>query len=211
MAEVIQAQAVADALARAATVLEAQSAYFTELDQAMGDGDMGITMGKIGVALQAYAAETPVGDDIGKWLAQAGMTANRAGPSTMGTLLATALMRAGKEVRGKTELTPADLATMFRAAAEGMQERGKAKLGDKTILDAIFPAADAFAAAVADHASLAAAGGIAVDEAAAGRDAVTPLRSRIGRAGWVGERTEGKVDPGCAMLVMVLEAITSED
>ena len=211
MAEVIQAQAVADALARAATVLEAQSAYFTELDQAMGDGDMGITMGKIGVALQAYAADTPVGDDIGKWLAQAGMTANRAGPSTMGTLLATALMRAGKEVRGKTELTPADLATMFRAAAEGMQERGKAKLGDKTILDAIFPAADAFAAAVADHASLAAAGGIAVDEAAAGRDAVTPLRSRIGRAGWVGERTEGKVDPGCAMLVMVLEAITSQD
>ena len=211
MAEVIQAQAVADALARAATVLEAQSAYFTELDQAVGDGDMGITMGKIGIALQAYAAETPVGDDIGKWLAQAGMTANRAGPSTMGTLLATALMRAGKEVRGKSELTPDDLATMFRAAAEGMQERGKAKLGDKTILDAIFPAADAFAAAVADHASLAAAGGIAVDEAAAGRDAVTPLRSRIGRAGWVGERTEGKVDPGCAMLVMVLEAITSQD
>ena len=211
MAEVIQAQAVADALARAAAVLEAQSAYFTELDQAMGDGDMGITMGKIGVALQAYAAETPVGGDIGKWLAQAGMAANRAGPSTMGTLLATALMRAGKEVRGKSELTPDDLATMFRAAAEGMQERGKAKLGDKTILDAIFPAADAFAAAVADHASLAAAGGIAVDEAAAGRDAVTPLRSRIGRAGWVGERTEGKVDPGCAMLVMVLEAITSED
>ena len=216
MAEVTQAQAVVDALARAAAVLEAQSAYFTELDQAVGDGDMGITMGKIGVALQAYAAETPVDDapgagDIGKWLAQAGMTANRAGPSTMGTLLATALMRAGKEVRGKSELTPDDLATMFRAAAEGMQERGKAKLGDKTILDAIFPAADAFAAAVADHASLAAAGGIAVDEAAAGRDAVTPLRSRIGRAGWVGERTEGKVDPGCAMLVMVLEAITSQD
>ena len=211
MAEVTQAQAVVDALARAAAVLEAQSAYFTELDQAVGDGDMGITMGKIGVALQAYAADTPVGDDIGKWLAQAGMTANRAGPSTMGTLLATALMRAGKEVRGKTELTPADLATMFRAAAEGMQERGKAKLGDKTILDAIFPAADAFAAAVGDEASVAAAGGVAVDAAAAGRDAVTPLRSRIGRAGWVGERTEGKVDPGCAMLVMVLEAITSQD
>ncbi|MEZ4718419.1 MAG: DAK2 domain-containing protein [Caldilineaceae bacterium] len=160
MAEVIRTQAVVDALARAAAVLEAQSAYFTELDQAVGDGDMGITMGKIGVALQAYAAETPVDDapgggDIGKWLAQAGMAANRACPSTMGTLLATALMRAGKEVRGKTELTPDDLVTMFRAAAEGMQERGKAKLGDKTILDAIFPAADAFAAAVADHASLA--------------------------------------------------------
>ena len=211
MAEVTQAQAVVDALARAAAVLEAQSAYFTELDQAVGDGDMGITMGKIGVALQAYAAETPVGGDIGKWLAQAGMTANRAGPSTMGTLLATALMRAGKEVRGKTELTPAELATMFRVAAEGMQERGKAKLGDKTILDAIFPAADAFAAAVGDEASVAAAGGVAVDAAAAGRDAVTPLRSRIGRAGWVGERTEGKVDPGCAMLVIVLEAITSEE
>lgn len=211
MADVIQAQAVVDALARAAAVLQAQSDYFTELDQAMGDGDMGITMGKIGVALQAYAAETPVGDDIGKWLTQAGMTANRAGPSTMGTLLATALMRAGKEVRGKTDLSADDLAIMFKAAAEGMQERGKAKLGDKTILDAIFPAADAFAAALADGADLGVAGQKSVDAATAGRDQVTPLRSRIGRAGWVGERTEGKVDPGCAMFVMVLSAIANED
>jgi dihydroxyacetone kinase-like protein len=211
MADVIQAQDVVDALARAAAVLQAQSDYFTELDQAMGDGDMGITMGKIGVALQAYAAETPVGDDIGKWLAQAGMTANRAGPSTMGTLLATALMRAGKEVRGKLDLSADDFATMFKAAAEGMQERGKAKLGDKTILDAIFPAADAFAAALADGADLGVAGQQSVDAATAGRDQVTPLRSRIGRAGWVGERTEGKVDPGCAMFVMVLSAIVNED
>ena len=92
--------------------------------------DMGINLAKIGAALQTYAEETPI-DDMGKYLMTAGMTANRAGPSTMGTLVATAIMRAGREAKGKTVLTAADLAAMFSAADQGMQERGKAKPGDK--------------------------------------------------------------------------------
>jgi dihydroxyacetone kinase len=85
-------------------------------------------------------------------------------------------------------------------------ERGKANLGDKTIVDAIHPAAEAFAAAVAQGDALPEAAQKALAAATAGRDGVTPLRSRIGRASWVGERTEGKVDPGCAALVIMLEA-----
>ncbi len=207
MAETISAEAVAAALARAATVLDEQSDYLTSLDQAMGDGDMGITMAKIAKALQAYVVETPV-DDIGQYLAKAGMTANKAGPSTMGTLVATALMRAGKEVKGKDSLAAEDLAVMFKAADQGMQERGKAKPGDKTIIDAIHPAAEAFAAAVEGGEPLEMAAQQALAAAAEGRDRVTPLRSKVGRASWVGERTEGKVDAGCAMFVIVLEAVT---
>ena len=102
MATTIQAADVSAALRRASQTLVDQADYLTKLDQAIGDGDMGITMSRIGVALLAYVEENEV-DDIGQYLAKAGMTANRAGPSTMGTLLSTALMRAGKAARGKTE------------------------------------------------------------------------------------------------------------
>jgi len=208
MSGTIQSADVAEALRRAGQVLADQSEYLTQLDQAIGDGDMGITMGRIGMALLGYVEQTEV-DDIGKYLAQAGMTANRAGPSTMGTLFSTALMRAGKAVRGKTELSADDLAQMFQAADEGVAERGKANLGDKTIRDALSPAAEAFAAAIADGKTTAEAGAAALVAAEAGRDRVTPQRSKVGRAGWVGERTEGQVDPGCEMLVLLLRELAS--
>lgn len=199
-------QAVADALTRVCTALKAQVDYLTSLDQAVGDGDMGYTLGKIADALIPYAASTPT-TDLGRFLAGAGMAANKAGPSTMGTLLATALMRAGKAVMGKSELTAADLVAMFQAAEQGIQERGKAQLGDKTILDALHPAVEAFAAAINEGVAVAAAGARALAAAEAGRDAVTPLRSKMGRASWVGERTEGRIDPGCAALVVILAAL----
>jgi dihydroxyacetone kinase-like protein len=209
MATTIQAADVSAALQRASQTLIDQADYLTKLDQAIGDGDMGITMSRIGVALLAYVEENEV-DDIGQYLAKAGMTANRAGPSTMGTLFSTALMRAGKAARGKTELTSADLVEMYIAADEGIAERGKASLGDKTIRDALTPSQEAFAAALAEDATLGDAAGSAIAAAKAGRDSMTPQRSKIGRAGWVGERTEGQVDPGCEMLVLVLESVVSK-
>lgn len=206
MADTIQGQAVADALLRASNALNENSTYLTELDQALGDGDTGITLGKIATALIDYIASNSV-DDIGNYLAKAGMAANKAAPSTLGTLLATALMRAGKEVKGQSELSVQDLVTMFNAADEGIQQRGKAQLGDKTIVDAIHPASVAFGEAVAEGLSLEEAGQRALQAAREGRDRVTPLRSQIGRASWVGERTEGKVDPGCEAFVIVLSTI----
>ena len=206
MTVIIPGQAVADAMKRVSNALTEQKDYLTSLDQAMGDGDMGITLAKMADALLAYASETPTAD-LGKFLIGAGMTANRAAPSTMGTLLATAMMRAGKVVKGKSALAAPDLSAMFAAADAGIRERGKAKLGDKTIVDAMHPASEAFAAAVAAGDALAQAGAKALQAAKDGRDSVTPLRSKIGRASWVGERTEGKVDPGCAACVIILSAI----
>jgi phosphoenolpyruvate---glycerone phosphotransferase subunit DhaL len=199
-------QAVADAMLRVCAALKTQVDTLTSLDQAMGDGDMGYTLGKIADALTEYARTTSTAD-LGKFLGGAGMLANKVGPSTMGTLLATALMRAGKVVMGKAELAPDDLAAMLQAAEQGMQERGKAQLGDKTILDALHPANEAFAAAIVVGESVAVAGAQALAAAKAGRDAVTPRRSQIGRASWVGERTEGQIDPGCAALVVILGAL----
>jgi len=202
----ISSEVVRDALGRAARALERESTRLNDMDQLMGDGDIGITLAKIGQALDAYAAAGSV-DDVGKWLGKAGMEANKAGSSSFGTLLATALMRLGKVVQGKAEIASTDLPLMFTAAAEGMKERGKANLGDKTVLDAIFPAATAFATTLGDTNDVAAAGRAALAAAEAGRDSVTPLRSKIGRASWVGERTEGLVDPGCEAFVVILRAL----
>jgi dihydroxyacetone kinase len=206
MMDTVSGQAVAEAMKRVCAALKGQSDYLTLLDQAMGDGDMGITMLKVADALTSYAENTPY-DDIGKFLSGAGMAANRAGSSTIGTLLATALMRAGKAVQGKAQLTPDALTEIFTGADAGIQERGKAKPGNKTIVDAIHPASLAFSAAVAEGVSLKEAGVRALRAAEEGRDQVTPLRSQVGRASWVGERTEGKVDPGCAAFVILLSAI----
>ena len=206
MADTIDSALVVAATNRVGATLVASEAALTELDQQMGDGDLGITLSKIGLALQEFAA-TPVDGDIGKWLGKAGMAANRAGSSSFGTLLATALMRAGRAVPGKDALSGADLVAMFTAADAGVQERGKAQPGDKTVIDALHPAALAFSAAIEAGQSLAAAGAAALAAAKAGRDRVTPLRSKIGRAGWVGERTEGQVDPGCEAFVIMLASL----
>lgn len=206
--EPIKGELIVTALEQACHALKMQSDYLTSLDQAMGDGDTGITLTKVADGVLAYLQANPI-PDIGKFLGAAGMAANKAAPSTMGTLLATALMRAGKEVMGKTEISGQDLVAMFKAADLGMQERGKAKPGDKTIIDALHPANEAFAAAMEQGASLSEAGAKALAAAEAGRDSVTPLRSKVGRASWVGERTEGQVDPGCEALVVMLKAVIS--
>lgn len=205
----ISGQAVKGVLERVANALEAQKDYLTELDQALGDGDLGITAGKIATVLRDHTASTQE-PDLGKYLAQAGAAVNRAASSSLGTLLATALMRAGKEVRDKTALSADDLARMLMAADAGIQERGKAKPGDKTIIDVVHPAATAFSQALTHGLSVPEAAQRMVAAAQQGLEAVTPLRSKIGRASWVGERTEGKVDPGCAAGVIILTAIAAQ-
>jgi phosphoenolpyruvate---glycerone phosphotransferase subunit DhaL len=206
MTQTFDGQALVAAMLRVADTLEAQHTALQELDQASGDGDLGVTAGKIAVALREYV-QTPPGDDLGKYLASSGMAINKVASSTMGTLLATALMRAGKEAKGLSQLSEQNLAALFSAADLGIQERGKAQLGDKTIVDALHPAAEAFRLAIEASEAPQAAAAKCIAAAEAGRDAVTPLRSRIGRASWQGERTEGQVDPGCAALVIILKAI----
>lgn len=205
----ISSEQVVAATKRAAQVLVAQKDYLTELDQAMGDGDLGITTSKIGAALQIYITDAESGD-IGKFMMGAGMKINSAAPSTMGTLLASALIRASKVAKGMNELDGPTLAAMLSAANQGIQDRGKAKPGDKTIIDALDPAALAFEKAIDEEASLRVAGERMLLAAEEGLASVTPKQSKVGRASWVGERTKNKVDPGCATLVLIFKSILNE-
>jgi dihydroxyacetone kinase len=207
MTHTISGDAVVEAAERAAARMHELRDTLTRLDAAVGDGDLGITASKGAAAVREYVAANEPGDDLGRFLAGMGMAFNRAAPGTMGTLIATALMRAGKEVRGRAALDAPALARMLEAADMGIQERGKAKPGDKTVIDALHPAAEAFSEAVEQGGGLSAAGDAMLQAAREGRDAIVPLRSQVGRASWVGERTENQPDPGAVLGVEILEAI----
>ncbi len=205
----IDTEMIIQAMNRVSAAFRRHRDYLTELDQAVGDGDLGITIEKIADVLADYGQTDPA-HDLGKWFAGLGMAINRTASSTMGTLLATALLRAGKEIKGLEVLTPEHLAAMLSAADVGIQERGKAQLGDKTVIDALHPAAVAFVSEIESGSSLIEAGQKMLEAARQGRDRVTPLISKVGRSSWVGERTAGQVDGGCAVMVILLEAITDD-
>jgi phosphoenolpyruvate---glycerone phosphotransferase subunit DhaL len=212
-ADVIRTQDIEAAVQRIAVRLVAERHRLNELDAALGDGDTGVTAGKIAVALETYLQANPAASqpDLGKWLAQMGMAVNRAAPSTLGTLTATALMRMGKAAMGQVDLDAPTLVLLLEAANSGIQERGKARPGDKTIVDALHPATEAFAEAVGRGARLQQAGQAMLEAARQGRDAAIPLQGKLGRAQWLGERTAGNADPGTVMLVAVIEAILTSN
>ncbi len=207
MTEMITGDQIVAVMKRVADRLVELREHLNQLDAAMGDGDTGVSVAKGGAALRDYVAATAPGDDLGKFVAGAGLAFNRAAPSTMGTLIATALMRAGKEARGRAVLDTQALADMVRAMDEGVQQRGKAQPGDKTVVDALHPAADAFVRAIEHDHEMRRAAVAMLEAAREGRDAAIGMRSKIGRGSWVGERSVGQPDAGTVLVVHVLEVV----
>jgi phosphoenolpyruvate---glycerone phosphotransferase subunit DhaL len=208
--ETIGAEQVCAAVERVAVRMRGLGDLLNGLDAAVGDGDLGITAVKGATALTEYVATKPPGDDLGAFLSGLGMAFNRAASSTFGALTATALMRMGKELKGLARIDVQTLAKALSAANAGVQERGKARPGDKTLVDVLHPAAESFAAAVAEGKDLHAAAASMLSAARTGRDSIVALQSRIGRASWVGERTRNQPDPGAVLLVEILQSITGD-
>lgn len=167
-----------------------------ELDRAIGDGDLGLTMTRaFAAAEEAAAVDEPL---PGRLLIGMGMAMAKAAPSTMGTLMATGFMRGGKAVGDAAALDSGDLARFFRAFADGVLERGKTKLGNKTVADAIAPAADALEQAAARGDSPPAALQAAAIAADAGREAARGMMAQHGKAAVFREQTVGVDDPGAS-------------
>lgn len=180
--------------------------HLIEIDSAIGDGDLGLTMTKAFAAADDGLAGTDE-TDVGKLFSQAGMAMAKAAPSTMGTLMATGFMRGGKAVRGKTVLAPADIAAFFRAFTDGIMERGKTKPGEKTIVDVLDPVADALAATEApDLASLAATATAAGRQ---GLEAARGMMAQHGKAAIYREQTIGKADPGATAGLLVVQGFAA--
>lgn len=180
------------------------------LDGAAGDGDLGVTVATGCAALLASLEELEAEGEIAitAALRRFGMVLAEAVPSTSGTLYATGLLAAAREpVDDESASATSEGAVRVRAALAAIEKRGRATVGQKTMLDALVPAVEALEAAQGGASpSLAAALQEAADAAAAGAEATRDLVPSIGRASWLPERSRGNVDAGAHLVAVVLAA-----
>ena len=179
-----------------------QKDFLVELDGKMGDGDLGLTMSKAFTAAGDELLDTAE-TDIGKIFMKAGMQMAKAAPSTMGTLMGTGFMRGGKAIAGKGELTTADLADFFQAFVAGIMERGKARPGEKTIIDSLKPAADTLTQLNAEHLDRALPAALSAAEK--GLEATKDMIAQHGRIAYYKEQSKGHQDPGATAGVILIK------
>jgi len=173
-----------------------------EIDGIMGDGDLGLTMV---TAFSSAADDIPAETDLGKILTKSGMSMAKAAPSTMGTLMGTGFMRGGKAVKEKTELGLEEMARFWRAFVEGLEERGKAKPGDKTIIDSLDPAASALEKAAAAGKPLSEGFADALAAAEAGMENTRTMTAQFGRLAYNQEKAKTLIDPGSVVGHLVIK------
>jgi dihydroxyacetone kinase-like protein len=173
-----------------------------ELDQALGDGDLGITISAGSLAVIAALEKLPsdaTPSEIARATAKAFANAN---PSTMAALVAGALLEGSKVWVETVDVTVGDAQAFVQAAADSIAQRGKTQLGDKTIYDGL----DAVAKALAEHEHQPDALEAAIAAAGDAVERTTSLQSRRGRASWLQERSRGFADPGAVALLRFTES-----
>ena len=178
--------------------------YLTQLDSAIGDADHGINMDRGFTAVKADLAKTNP-QDVSAVLKTAAMSLIRTVGGASGPLYGTFFMRASAVCANKTELNEADVVAMFEAGLEGILQRGKAELNDKTMVDAQTPALNAMKQALADGADLKTILQKGTAAAEEGMKNTIPLQARKGRASYLGERSVGHQDPGATSSYLMLK------
>jgi dihydroxyacetone kinase-like protein len=188
-----------------AAVVAENKQYLTQLDQAIGDADHGINMDR---GMQAAIGKLESLDDAdpGTVLKTVGMALVSTVGGAGGPLYGTLFLQMGTATAGKAELESSDWEAGLDAAIKGVQARGKAEPGDKTMVDALLPAREAFASALGEGASFTDALRRSADAAEEGMNATTPLVARKGRASYLGERSAGHQDPGATSSYLLLRA-----
>lgn len=197
-------QATRDAIKEMAAAMEENRRYLTKLDSEIGDGDHGNNMHRGFQAalerLEGTESSTPA--DVLKAVSMAliSKVGGAAGP-----LYGTAFLRASTALADKKEVSADDVAEALEAALGGVKQRGKAEVGDKTIIDALEPAARA-AKEAAGQGSVTAVFRAAAEAANEGAESTVPLTARKGRASYLGARSQGHKDPGATSTYLLLDA-----
>lgn len=190
----------------AAAIIAENSAMLTRLDAAIGDADHGVNMDRgfkaVLEKLPTVAEKTPA--DV---LKTVGMTLVAKVGGAGGPLYGTAFMQAGMAVQGKEVLEPADVVAALEAALKGVVSRGKAEVGDKTMVDALTPAVEAARAALEQGDDLATILKQAAEAAREGMERTVPLVARKGRASYLGERSAGHQDPGATSTYLLISTM----
>lgn len=193
-------EAVAAWLTTAAAEFEARIDELDDLDAAIGDGDHGTNMAK-GLATAAAISPMPEAT-AGQYLRQVGMALVSSVGGASGPLYGTFFLRVAQF--WQSPYTVQDIARALRAGADGIAARGRAKPGDKTMLDALLPAVETLEAAVGDDQDSALRQAVAA--ARAGAEATTGMLARRGRAAHFKERSLGHLDPGAKSMEMILDS-----
>lgn len=201
----MNAEYIRTLLASMADVMQENRTYLIELDSVVGDGDLGLTMSD-GFTAAYHMIQELDELDIGKLLYQAGKAMANAVPSTMGTLMASGWMQAGKVLKGNHELSLQMLANMFQAFEEGVQLRGKARIGEKTFLDGIDPAVKSMVESVTCKDTIQLMAKKAHQAALQGYDHTTTMLAVHGRAATRGEASRKLKDPGAYVAVLMMHA-----
>ncbi len=187
-----------------ARVMEENRDRLIELDSVVGDSDLGLTMSD-GFRAAANAVKGGAETDVGKVAYQAGRAMASAVPSTMGTLMASGLMNAGKALKGVEQLNAAQEAELFQAWFEGVKSRGKAELGDKTFLDGLYPAVRSLCESAERRLDAREAAGLAAEAAWQAFLNTKGMLAKHGRMAIRGEMSRELLDPGAAVAALLVK------
>jgi dihydroxyacetone kinase-like protein len=184
--------------------LERSASELNELDGKIGDGDLGATMARAGAALAKDRPNLP--PDVGMAFLRCAQIFSRESAGTYGTLMATGLMAAAKATKGRVIVPWVEVSSLLAVALSAMSDRGKAQLGDKTVLDAIEAAREA-TKRLEDPASLLDAADRAITAAI---DQYRDLPFRQGRARIFSSNAVGLDDPGMIALKRIVEGLAEK-
>lgn len=188
------------------TLIDQNKGYLTELDSAIGDADHGSNMARGMTAVLNQLTDEGPADAL---LKKVGMTLVSSVGGASGPLYGTFFMRCATPLGSGNDVPADSLAGGLRAGLDGVVSRGKAELGDKTMVDAMTPAVDAIEKSLAEGQTLPEAVRAGAEAARGGRDATTPMVARKGRASYLGERSKGHQDPGATSTTYLFEALAS--
>jgi phosphoenolpyruvate---glycerone phosphotransferase subunit DhaL len=189
-----------------AAEIEQNKEYLTQLDAAIGDADHGINMDR-GFKKVMSQLPTVADQDIGSILKAVSMTLISSIGGASGPLYGTLFLRASTAITSKQELTEEDMLSLLQAGLDGVLGRGKAQLGDKTMIDVLSPAVAAFKQAVGEGNKMREAMQKAVIAAEQGMKDTIPMLAKKGRASYLGERSVGHQDPGATSSYLMLKCL----
>ena len=185
--------------------MEEHRRALTRLDSEIGDGDHGNNMHRgFQAALERLEATNPQSPADALKAVSTALISKVGGAA--GPLYGTAFLRASSALSGKEDVSPEDVAEAIGAALSGVKQRGKAEEGDKTMVDALAPAAEAAKEAASAGSGAGEVFRAAAEAAGQGAEATVELTAKRGRASYLGERAAGHMDPGARSSYLLLDA-----
>ena len=208
MTDTITTPQMLRALVSMCDTIENEKEYLSELDGAIGDGDHGVNMAKCFREVKKKLEDNSA-EDVGALFKDVGMVVLNSVGGAMGALYGTFFLKLSQVSAAKREVAIGDLVEMFQTGEQGILDIGKAKLGDKTLLDTLSPAVRAIEAAEKEGKSLTASLTDFEQAAKQGMESTKVMLAKMGRASRLGERTIGHQDAGATSCYFILRSLAS--